>query len=634
MNKFDYELYDVVGIVDILDNGNATIEVVGYVDHLGDYHKLSQQELAALFPPKKLVFAHNFIAKYRYDFQDCLVRLSVIPNKKLGEGYYAYIWDKSQDVYEFGAKVVKVHEQLSEDGEHNYSVLSSYNLLNKDDDVFISSSDKIFRILGGSKERIISYWYQSSLDLIKGRQEKLYIVNYDFPIPDGVIDITNDDQLIDWFLRKVLKPNWAEIMTNKSFKNIESHLKEALSSLATLDTSVYQSRMDRLKKMNVNFELSLQEVQDMAQFPWLASAIEKSVEKYQDKFIKDFDDQCKAKLQDRKKQLNDEILEAEMHKDDYMKKLNELTQKAENEYLDSVANLESQLELKKNEINNLNAEIETTEARKKKIDETLDLAMQRKDTIVQDFAIIKEVLGISGSSRPSNVYSDANDKTFHCAEYNLAKEPIDMFEYFKKSLETVFKTNNIKKESAWEIADIIAKYHVVLFPNTSLVNAALIAMKKCRYLTEYVSASWKSFADLWDNGLSYLVNECLNNQDIVHVLVLQNINMTYMPNFMQPLVDLQNRLITRFPGTDIELPDNLRIFCTITEDELIPLAPSCLKYIGCIDKCGDSVKEYYDRIIPGKDSFGYLSADILTDQWESNPDTQNHYKSYLYEGRE
>ena len=632
MNTFEYELNDVIGIVDVLDNGNAAISVVGYVDSRGYYYKLSQQEIANLFPPKKLVFAHNVVGRYGYTFQDSLVRLSVLPNNKQGSGYYAFIWDKSQDIYEFGAKVVKLREELSENGQTNYAILSNYKLVDQEDDVFFSSGNKIYRIMGGGKERIIPYWNLSSLDIVNGPNEKLYVVNYDYPNPDGVTDITNDEQLIDWYLRKVLKPNWKEIIADHTFKKIESYLHEALSSMSSLDSVVYKSRMDRLKNMNINFELTLSEIQEMAEFPWMESAIQKCVDKYQDHFLADFEKKCKDRLKLREDQLQEEIYEAEIRKEEYLKGVQELADKAENDYLDKAANLDKLISVKKQEIEDISNELVRKQEREKELEQVLSLAIQRKDSIVQDFTIIKEVLGLSDRTlNKVHVCESTSEKMFYEAEYKLTSNPVEVFEFFEASIERVFSANNIQKESARDIADLIAKYHVVLFPNVSLVNAVLIAMKCCRYLIEYVSVGWKSFQDLWDNGLFYIVEQCTKEPKLVHVLVLQNVNMSYMPNYLQPLIDLQNRLITRFPGTKILLPDNLRIFCTITEDELIPLAPNCIKYIGCVDKQCTAVKEYYDRIVPSKDNIGYLSADILTEKWQSIQTVPNYYKSYLNE---
>ena len=53
---------------------------------------------------------------------------------------------------------------------------------------------------------------------------------------------------------------------------------------------------------------------------------------------------------------------------------------------------------------------------------------------------------------------------------------------------------------------------------------------------------------------------------------------------MMPLIDIQKSITSKFPGTDIIFPDNLRIICTIDNGEVMPLPTNCLKHIGCVDK--------------------------------------------------
>ena len=116
----------------------------------------------------------------------------------------------------------------------------------------------------------------------------------------------------------------------------------------------------------------------------------------------------------------------------------------------------------------------------------------------------------------------------------------------------------------------------------------------------------------------------------MHFLILQNINVTYLPNYMQPLIDLQRGVITKFPGKGFSFPDNLRIICTIAEDELIPLSKKCLQYIGCINN--SDKKDYYTQIRScDNNNIGYLSPKLLMEQRLSVKDVENSYSTYLDE---
>ena len=98
MDNFDFVNYDLIGCVDILPNGNANIEALGYVNHRNDFHILTSRERMEMFPPKGRVFAHNFIQRYNL-LDKRLVCLAVMPNEKEGDNLDAYIWDKSSVVY-------------------------------------------------------------------------------------------------------------------------------------------------------------------------------------------------------------------------------------------------------------------------------------------------------------------------------------------------------------------------------------------------------------------------------------------------------------------------------------------------------------------------------------------------------
>jgi hypothetical protein len=149
-------------------------------------------------------------------------------------------------------------------------------------------------------------------------------------------------------------------------------------------------------------------------------------------------------------------------------------------------------------------------------------------------------------------------------------------------------------------------------------------------MTEYVSAKWASYDDLWNNGLAYIVEKSNEEPETIHFLLLQNINLSYLPNFLQPLVDLQKGLISKFPVTDIPLPRNLRILCTVVEGELIDMPATVLKYFGCIDKACQF--EISSAIIMADDAnLGYLTAGELIREGQQDFEVHNMFEQYINE---
>ena len=114
------------------------------------------------------------------------------------------------------------------------------------------------------------------------------------------------------------------------------------------------------------------------------------------------------------------------------------------------------------------------------------------------------------------------------------------------------------------------------------------------------------------------------------MLNLQNINLSYLPNFLQPVADLQKGLITRFPATDIPLPKNLRILCTVSEDELIKMPATVLRYFGCIDKTcqfdtSSTMKMADDA------NLGYLTTEELIREGQQDFEVHNMFEQYIDE---
>ena len=259
MKTFDFENSNPVGYVDILPNGNANIDIVGYVDSLSVFHHLNSKEIVELFPPKGRVFAHNFIQKYE-SYRNRLVCLAVMPNAKDGEGLDSFIWDKSVTVYEFGIQLKLLKANLNEDGENNFCIFQENDLIESKSDKYILSGDKVYYVKANSKDRLIPYWNISSLDIIDTSFGKKYIAAFQMPEKDGCIDITNDDQLINWFMSKILSKHYTEIMAGESFEVVEQYLVKAFNDMKNLTPNVYKSRLERIKRISTNFIMTLDEL--------------------------------------------------------------------------------------------------------------------------------------------------------------------------------------------------------------------------------------------------------------------------------------------------------------------------------------------------------------------------------------
>lgn len=628
MDNFDFESYNLIGYVDILPNGNANIEALGYVNHHNDFHILTSGERIEMFPPKGRVFAHNFIQRYNM-LDKRLVCLAVIPNEKEGDNLDAYIWDKSSVVYEFGNRIYSINASINDDGENNFTIFQENDLIETEDDRYVLSGDRILYIKANSKDRLIPYWETSNINIIYTQFGKKYLYSAKLPERDGVVDITNDDQLINWFITKILKKHWTEIMAADSYKSVEQHLFTAFNDMKHLTPNVYKSRLDRLKRINANFALTLEELSDIAEIPWVKNVIERTVDEYKTTLISDASVEYKRQLDKVKKEHN-EMLEMEKNRyEDAVKQQREHYNYTIKVITDDEAKISTSLDEKKLELEIIDETIVSKNKEIEKIDELVNRANKRKDNLMSDFAIIKDVLKL-GSQIETIQTQNTETRTYANLDIqfiNMVDSECMMFEAYGKALEEMLKLNKLPHQNATTIAETLAVYKTLIVPDVAYAISIIHASQKCYYAVEYVNVSWKSFEDLWREGLCNMVDHCKQESGVMHYLVLQNINLTYLPNFMQPLIDIQMGIINSFPSGE-QWPDNFRILCTITNEEVIPMSEQCVKYMGCIEKPSKEI--HVGRFNIQYDArYGYLTPSKLSEKALASP--ANFYKMYINE---
>lgn len=628
MDNFDFESYNLIGYVDILPNGNANIEALGYVNHHNDFHILTSGERIEMFPPKGRVFAHNFIQRYNM-LDKRLVCLAVIPNEKEGDNLDAYIWDKSSVVYEFGNRIYSINASINDDGENNFTIFQENDLIETEDDRYVLSGDRILYIKANSKDRLIPYWETSNINIIYTQFGKKYLYSAKLPERDGVVDITNDDQLINWFITKILKKHWTEIMAADSYKSVEQHLFTAFNDMKHLTPNVYKSRLDRLKRINANFALTLEELSDIAEIPWVKNVIERTVDEYKTTLISDASVEYKRQLDKVKKEHN-EMLEMEKNRyEDAVKQQREHYNYTIKAITDDEAKISTSLDEKKLELEIIDETIVSKNKEIEKIDELVNRANKRKDNLMSDFAIIKDVLKL-GSQIETIQTQNTETRTYANLDIqfiNMVDSECMMFEAYGKALEEMLKLNKLPHQNATTIAETLAVYKTLIVPDVAYAISIIHASQKCYYAVEYVNVSWKSFEDLWREGLCNMVDHCKQESGVMHYLVLQNINLTYLPNFMQPLIDIQMGIINSFPSGE-QWPDNFRILCTITNEEVIPMSEQCVKYMGCIEKPSKEI--HVGRFNIQYDArYGYLTPSKLSEKALASP--ANFYKMYINE---
>ncbi len=591
MDTFDFEKYDVIGFVQKpvgFNKDHSTITVMGIVDRSSNiYIPLTDSEKLALFPTKGCIFAYGMFTKHPDWTGECVrieVKLNNNTNSRKDRDDFIWNWSNIESI--FAEKAVKLNSTLKQNGEENYNMFQSAGVLGAEKTKYVISGENLYEVKPSI--RLVSYWHLSDVsdNLLKCGGN--YFIHYDIEQKErGKIDITSDSQLIDWYKKNILKKEWSKIHESKSFASVDDVVKESLQKL-NIPSNIYESRLSRITSMSHNIDLTFEELEDLGTSQWFKDAVQEAMDKSIERYIK--------RLNDSRKDIIDKLRKEQLVEEQKLEEEHRIKIESENNRFNKeVQQLEDCLSLKKNTVAELNNTISKKTAEKdailKKAEDNLasieaeikskkDVLKRiesKKDSLVEDFGVIHDVLSMCS-------ISDTKKQTTPTIE-TIDVGDTDAYpalQPFRKNLESYLISSKAEMISLDELVTRLAKNNVILLPDLKTLTSLMKATGKCRYVVEYVGVDWKSFKDLWGNGLASLVDSCHQNNTVIHFLVLRNINMSFVPTYLQPIFDMENGLLTFFPGTDIKFPKNLKILCTRVSESVIPLTEKVLASFGCV----------------------------------------------------
>ncbi len=626
MKDFDYNKYYAIGTVDVSYQGNSNgqINVCGYTDG-SVFHQLSKQEAKELFPPRGRVFCYNLKRDY-HNYQGELVQIEVVPNEKEGDNLDAFVWNFSE-LNVIGSKIQKIKGQIGSDGDYNYQILEQNGLLNPEEDIYFQSGNKIFHIEAKTTPRLLSYYNLEDFYTITTDTAASYI--YDeagLPVKSGEVDCTNDSQLVEWLFNKVLEGTDLSNLLNGDKETILGAAKVFLLR-TKIDPKIIESRMERLSNLLVVYNITLQGLKNIANTPWLKATVDNAIRLYKDDYLTDIINDNKEKLAQIKKEHQEAIAAEQEYFDNEMKKIKDTLEINEKDYEDSLQKMYQRTEDAKKTLNITLSELDEKKLLLKDAEDTYNSIIEKKDDIIKEFSIIKEVLVDCRTPKTESSYT----RKYDLEEISYTDTPLPMYRGINRNIENCLQEFYGTAKGANNIGELLLKYNALLVPDLKKLMTIITATGKCAYMTVYVSVAWKSFFDLWDNGLSHIVEKCYEQPEKMHYLVLRNINLTYLPNYLQPIFDMQMGLTSVFPGTQIEFPNNLRLLCTATADDVIPMTKDSLQYIGCLEKTEDLSKKEFRPIQNASEKLkGFLDPILLIKNSDSiNNDVENHFEDYI-----
>ena len=623
MANFDYHINPIVGTLSINESsGHGYIKVCGYMDGI-HFRRLTDVEAQNIFTPNGEVFAANIQRNY-YGMNNSLISLYVMENTREG-GKNAFVWDWNSEVELVGTKIIQLDKEFGDNGQENFDVLQDNNLLGRNDDLYVLSGDRLYYIKAGSNSRLIPFCkFSESLPII-ARRNSYYYLGAGLKAAEGSIDTTTDEQLVDWFLRTI-KTNWDDIQKGSGKVSLRA-AKEAMVSMKALPVKVVENRLHRLATMTDSYAFTRDNLKQIALAPWLQPSIEAGLARFKEDYIDTVLGDNNAELERIQSEhhalLNEEIVKHNRQ----VVELYETRDKIEAETKRQIEAVKQELKKAQDGLKRTNDEVSQAKDVLSKLESSISRIEARKDQIIEDFQIVREVLNISEGSNKAT-YTDVRECIL---QYNnLSDKKLPFYKGFEKNLENCLKSYHVKGISVAELSSVHACYKVMLLPNNQVATSLVMSAGQSWSYTTFVSVAWKSFEDLWNAGLGSVVEHCVVDPDTIHYLILRNINLSSLSNYLQPLADLQGCFISTFPGTDKSFPSNLRVLLTVSDEDLLPMPESILRFFGCV-KREVEIESWSPTTISRDAIVGYLNAKLLANAAEEINDAPNCFQDYLDE---
>ena len=449
-----------------------------------------------------------------------------------------------------------------------------------------------------------------------------------------IIDIMPDSILHEWIVKDFIIKNWISLDELKTSEGLVKSVIELVNS-TKLHKPVLLSRKKRAASTIGLLQFSYLEILDFAKNPVFKDMINQSIEINCEMFIQKEKGVLSDKLikikqafqlqKDKEQQAADEKIKQIKENID----LEQLNYDIENDELLKKKKLaEESVKLQLKKIDELKGEIIDQEVKLQKI-------TNAKDHLLSDFDVIREVMSpllnnkCNDGANNSASLTEKNNRT-NLTFLNDESESIKFPQTFQKRLEFYLTQNNRNLSISKKILGYLGHYKTILLPDNRIMQSILKATGQCYYSIQYVTPEWRSFDSVWNNGLKEIIDSCIKNPETLHYYILQNINMSYLPCFIQPIVDMTIGLIDFFPGSDRIFPENLRILMTSTEEEGLPLAIQNLKYFGCLQKDDYTINPKNENIFSSKkcEKQGYINLHFLK-ELSFTPVIDSEYLSYL-----
>lgn len=561
---------------------HADMYPLGYMDQFHKFILFEEAKKKEIFPPTGKIFAFNF-KTYNTQYLDKFITFYVQEDINYDEnefGKHKYRLDTSSPIELFGITIINnPNLRITNDGQENRIELSK-NGYDREES-YVQSGENLYRIFLQENSAYIQYWKVSSV-LFHENTNTIYILEEEKVIYGQIkakpeyIDIITNEELRKFFESAIKRkyPEFLETLTKqKEWKEIFS---ENLN-IKQLPETIVSNRLKKIQNILNHLLLSKEALDTLYADERFKETIQASITELEDQYLLLIKKKNKAKVKDILDQTDQETKTILKEYDSVKSQLN-----TQIEELDKKKN---QLEITINRLEEKNKE------EQEKYDNLQKIVKKNKQQLIDDFTIIKEVLNQSEakqvSSLPDSYIIEEILPTSSLLPATIEKEWKERLDYYL--CQTTDKAIRVAT-----FMDLVAYHKIIMVPHINHILPLFKSINNAKYIVQNVGVDWKNFSCLWQNGLQALWISCRQHPSVVHFMVLQNMNLSYLPCYMQPLNDLLSGLRTRLPYSDGApgFPDNLRIIgTTVSGNGGLPIYEKDIYQYGCMpdsEKCRDN----------------------------------------------
>jgi len=563
----------VNGTIEQQIGANGRIKVISFKKD-GVYIN-NQTEIQKEFPPEGFVFAPYFFNHFDYKLHS-LIEFPFNNFKSNKEDKDLYLLDFNLECNIIGCPVFFISENILL-GEYsiNQTVLNNYS--EKFDSIHFYIVFKEFlygpfkrlntKILPKSGKEVCR-WELSQLPTYKSG-ENTYLLTP--PLRNSnLIDCMTSVQLNAW-----LKDQIRNLKLDIDFNS----LAEALESQQHVGLDI-----DRMKRVLSGIDqISLTH----SELKYLASSSDRLEILYSDSLVK-LEKEIKKELIEpieiAKSEIEIEILN--------LKKKKEKALKEETEY--------------KNKVQILKKEF--------------DSVSQEKERLINDIKV-HAMVGMANSTEFKRL-STYDEQVYELKE-DFYTSITEFIQVLNNSLQNDDDNNKFWFNSIFQLKD----YKCILSDSIESILQIAKLSNNCKVLIQQVEPDWLKFECLFENGLKQIWESAHENLDMIHFLILEDINMASIECYGKPLIDIVEGIRLRLPGVNSSMPKNLWIFGIPIADKQphefgLPLIKNTYEKWGFFPK--QQSKIYFK---PMGESNKYLSVNNLFDHNNIVPISSNEYFS-------